>query len=420
MAVHIEKGSTAAEVAGEIEANTMTGKFQPKRDMEKPTRTAISRLKGIIRGHLDSMAMARRPSISEENKFSKLEEGSVSSTARRRAERISLCRPKIRNLTGHGNMRKPIAKASELSAKNIGERHHAEQPLLMPGSIGPTGKLNVHEAYPSISREYSFGDLKKSFMNTVDKFDFHQTPQQTPESVTNSKRRSLLPGLHQQDSKMTHIGEAATVKQAGTHTSRPEPGPFSVSRGSLGLTPTNEQRPNVNPLRCHPNVTSFAEQLADPTEILTPPPGTSTPGIEITKEAEQDLQTAPIYSPSSGNLSQYTRLTPSPARSSASSVYTALSFTPGNLYEIPFYTPTRASGRTAAAEHAAHQREGEMVARRGNPQLFSDHQLARTKENRKNGNPRDGAMKSKTTSTEGWWSWNTKRKSTNATERPGK
>jgi hypothetical protein len=252
-----------------------------------------------------------------------------------------------------------------------------------------------------------FGDPKKSFINTVDKFDFHQTPQQTPET----KRQSLLPGLHQQDPKMTHIGQAATVKQAGTHTSQPELGPISVSQASLGLTPTNERRPNVNPLRCHPNVTSFAEQLADTTEILTPPPDTSTPGIEITKEAEQDLRTAPIYSPSSGNLSQYTRLTPSPARSSASSVHTAAPLTPGHLYEIPFDTPTRASGRTAAAEHTAHQRKGEMVARRGNPQLFSDYQKpARTKENRKNVNPRDGAMKSKTTSTEGWWSWNTKEK----------
>jgi hypothetical protein len=153
---HIEKGATAAEGAGEIEANTMTSKIQQKRDTEKSTSTAFSRLEGIIRGHFDSMAVARRPSILEENQFLKLEEGSISSSARRRAEGISLCRQKIRNLTGGGSIRrKPIAEASEFSAKNIGERHHKEQPLLMPGSIGSTGNLNVHEAYPSLSREYS-------------------------------------------------------------------------------------------------------------------------------------------------------------------------------------------------------------------------------------------------------------------------
>jgi hypothetical protein len=411
MAEHNEKAATAAQTADEIEERTMGAEIQLKCDTGKPTNTAFSRLKGIIRGHLDTMTVARRPSIAEKTQFSKLEEDSISSTARRRAEAISLCRQKIRNLTGHGNVkRKPIVKANELSAKNIGERHHEEQPLLMPGSTGSPGKLDVNEAYPTPSHDYTFGDLEKSFMNTLDKLDFHQTPQQTPVSMANPKRQSLLPGLYRQDPKMTQSGDAATVSPAGIHTSRPEPCTFSVSKASLVLTPTIEPRPKVNPLKCHPNVTGFAEQAVDP-EISTPPQGTSTPRIEITKEEVEDLQTAPIYSPSSGNLSQYARLTPSPARSTASSFHTAPLLTPGNLNEIPYYTPTRSSGRNATAEYAAHQRKGETAARWSNPQQFSDYQQARVKENRKITNPTASAMKNQRTPTEGRGGAGTQRES---------
>jgi hypothetical protein len=401
-AEHIEKAVKAAEVTNKIEGGAVSDTDRLKSEDKKPRTATLSRLKGTIRGHLDSMTVTRRPALSDRSQFSKLEEGSISSTARRRAEGISLCKQKIRNLTGHGNVkRKPIEKDPQLSAKNIGERHHEEQPLLMSTSMSSPGRLDITGEYTNLSRGYTFGDLEKSFTNAVDKLEFHQTPQQSPDGMANPNRQSLLPGLYQQDPNITDTRRTTTVNKAGIHTSRPEPCTFSVSQASLIPTPNNERRPKVNPLKCHPNVSGFAEQLVDTSEVSTPPMGTSTPRIEITKEEVEGLNDAPIYSPSSGNLSQYARLTPSPARSTASSFHTAPLLTPGNLHEVPYYTPTRPSGRSAAAEHAAHQRRGEMIARRSNPQLFSDYEQARMKENRRNATPMDIAMKSKTTGTVG-------------------
>jgi hypothetical protein len=164
-------------------------------------------------------------------------------------------------------------------------------------------------------------------------------------SMSNPNRQSLLPGSYQQDPEVTYTRRATIVNKARIHTTRPEPCAFSVSQASLVPTPTKEGRPKVNPLRCHPDVGGFAEQLVDAAEVPTPLMGTSTPRIEITKEEAEGLENAPIYSPSSGNLSQYSRLTPSLARSAASSFHTAPLLTPGNLCETLYYTPTRSSGK---------------------------------------------------------------------------
>jgi hypothetical protein len=261
------------------------------------------------------------------------------------------------------------------------------------------GRLDDTGASPKLSRDYAFGDLEKSFINAVDKLDFHQTPQQTPNIMANKNQLSLLPGLSQQDPNVTDTRRGTNVNKVGIHTSRPEPCAFSVSQSSLIPTPTNERRPKVNPLKCHPNVTGFAEQLADTSEVSTPPMSTSTPRIEVTKEELENLENAPIYSPSSGKLSQYARLTPSPAHSTASSFHTAPLLTPGNIHEVPYYTPTRSSGRSAGAEYVAQQRKREMAAHRSNPQLFSDHEQARMKEHQRNAKPVDKAMRSETRAT---------------------
>jgi hypothetical protein len=389
-----EKAVTAVEVAGEIKESRERGENQLRHSIEILRSTAYSRLKRIIRARLHSMTLARRPSIREKPHFSKLEESSISSTTR---GGVGLCRQKIRDLTGHGNVRrKPFAKVNKLSAKNIGEQHHEEQPLLMPDSMSSPSDLDAHETCPNISHCFTFGDLETSFMNTVDKLDFQQTLQQTHDSLVCPKRQPILPGMWQ---KTTHIGHTATVNEAGIHTSRLQPCTFSVSKASLVLALTSEPLPKVNPLGCHPNVTSFAEQLVDTLEISTPPLGTS-PRIEMMQEEVQDLQAAPIYSPSSGNLSQYARLTPSSARSTPSSFHTAPLPTPENLLETPHCTPTRASGRSAAAEYAAHQRKGDIPARCSNLQLFSDYQQAHINESRKNANPKVGEMKHQTTPTD--------------------
>ena len=399
---HAEKVASITEMANENERGKTNDTDGLKSEGNKPRIPTLSRLKGVLRGHLDLKGVSRRPSISEKIQFSKLEEGSISSTARRRAEGISLCKQKIRNLTGHGNVkRKPIEKGFQLSAKNVGERHHEEQPLLMSGSLTPPSRLHNTGESPGLSRHNSIGDLEQSFMNAVDKLNFHQTPQQTPHSVTNPRRQSLLPGLYQTSPGITDFRPTTTMNKEGIHTTRPEPCTFSASQAGLVSMPNIERRPKINPLKCHPNVLGFSEQLVDTSEVSTPAMGRSTPRIEVTKEEAEGLEHAPIYSPSSGNLSQYARLTPSPARSTASSFHTSPIplLSPGNLHEILNYTPTRSSGGGVAADYATHQRSREMLARRSNPHLFSDYEQARIKENRRNAKPVDGPKRVKTRNT---------------------
>ena len=397
-AEHIEHVGAITETTSELGGCATDGTDGWKIEVKKPRNATLSKLKGVIKGHLDLGTASRRPSISDKTKYSKLEEGSISSTARRRAESISLCKQKIRDLTGHGNVkRKPIEKDHHSSAKNIGERHHEEQPLLTSASLSSPARLPNIGEHPSLSHDNTVGDLEKSFINAVDELNFHPNQQQTPRKMADRRRQSLLPGLYEPGPGVTDSRHTTAINKAGIHTSRPEPCTFSVSHAGLVPVPNNERRPKVNPLRCHPNVAGFAEQLVDTTEVPTPPPGMSTPRIEVTKEEVEDLENAPIYSPSSGNLSQYARLTPSPARSTASSLHTTHSplLTPGKAHEITCYTPTRPSGRGAAAEYAAHQRRREMIARRSNPQLFSDYEQARIYENRRNAKREDGARESK-------------------------
>ena len=403
-AEHVEQVVTATEAANAVKGSMMNGTDRLSSEVKKPRIATLSKLKGTIRGRLSFMTMSKRPTVLEKSQFSKLEESNISSTARRRAEGISLCKPKIKKLTGHGMVkRKPIEKHHQFSAKNIGERNHEEQPLLMSASMSSPARLDDAGEHPVLSSDSTFAGLEKSFTNADDKLGFRQTPRQTPDGMANPNRQSLLPGLYQQNPGITDSRCATTVNQACIPTSRPEPCAFSVSKGSLVPGPTNDSRPEVNPLRCHPNVTGFAEQLADASEVSIHPMGTSTPRIEVTKEELEDLENAPIYSPSSGNLSQYERLTPSPARSTTSSFHTTSTslLTPGNLSEVPCYTPTRPSGRGAAADCAARQRRREMIARRSNPQLFADYEQARMKGNRRNPKPVDGRRKRKTTDAAG-------------------
>ena len=123
------------------------------------------------------MSVSRCPLIVDEIHFSKLEEECIPSTARRKAEGISLCKQKIKNLTGHGNAkRKPIEKDHQFSARNIGERRYDERPLLMSSSMSSL-PLDETKEHPNLSDDYTPGDLEMSFINAVDKPDFQQTLQ---------------------------------------------------------------------------------------------------------------------------------------------------------------------------------------------------------------------------------------------------
>ena len=310
-AEYVEKVGRAAEVPNETKGSMINRMDRIKSQVRKPRNATLLRLKGAFGGHLDSITVNRRPLIADKIQFSKLEEECMPSTARRKDEGMNLCRQKTRNLTGHGD----VKDHHQLSAKNIGERHYDEWTLLMSSSMNSLGRLDETKEHPNLSHDYTFGDLERSVINTVDKLDFQQTLRRMPDSMASPNRRqSLLAGLYQKD---THNGDArpsTAVNKAGIHTSSPEPCAFSVSQAGLIPTPTNKRRRKVNPLGCHPNVMGMAELLVDTSEVSTPPMDTSTPPIEITKEEAEELEDAPIYSPSSDNLSQYARLTPSPAR----------------------------------------------------------------------------------------------------------
>jgi hypothetical protein len=346
-AEHVEKVGRAIEVANGTKRSMISGMDRIKSQVRKPRNATLLRLKGAFRGHLDSITVSRRPLIADKIQFSKLEEECISSTARRKAEGINLCRQKIRNLTGHGNVkRKPIEKDHHLlSAKNIGKRHYDERPLLMSGSMSSLGRLDETKEHPNLSHDYTFGDLERSVMNAVDKLDFQQTLQQTPDSMASpNHRQSLVAGLYQKDTSNKDARLPTAVNKAGIHTSNPEPCAFSVSQAGLVPTPTDKRRRKVNPLGCHPNVMGMAEQLVDTSEVSTPPMATSTPQIDITEEEAEELEDAPIYSPSSGNLSQYARLTPSPAR---------LKEIKRNVTPVDEASKSKTKGTTAAGGNAA-------------------------------------------------------------------
>jgi hypothetical protein len=401
-AKHVEKVGRATEVASETKGSMINGMDRIKSQVRKPRNATLLRLKGAFRGHLGSITMSRRPLIADKIQFSKLGEKCISSITRRKAEGISLCKQKIGNLTGHGNVKKKSIEKDhhQLSAKNIGERHCDERSLLMSSSMSSPSRLDEMKEHPNLSHDYAFGDRERSFMNAVDKLDFQQTLQQTLDSMASpNHRQSLLAGLCQNDTNNRDARLPTAVNKAGIHTSSPEPCAFSVSQAGLVPTPTNKCRRKVNPLGCHPNVIGMAEQLVDTSEVSTPPIDTSTPRIEITKGEVEELEDAPIYSPSSGSLSQYTRLTPSPARSTTATFHTTPLLSPGNPREIPCYTLTPPSGRSAAANYAAYQRRREMIARRSNLQLFSDFEQAGLKEIKRNVTPVDEASKSKTKGT---------------------
>lgn len=182
-------------------------------------------------------------------------------------------------------------------------------------------------------------------MNAVDKLDFQQTLQQTSDSMASpNHRQSLVAGLYQKDTSNKDARLPTAVNKAGIHTSNPEPCAFSVSQAGLVPTPTDKRRRKVNPLGCHPNVMGMAEQLVDTSEVSTPPMATSTPQIDITEEEAEELEDAPIYSPSSGNLSQYARLTPSPAR---------LKEIKRNVTPVDEASKSKTKGTTAAGGNAA-------------------------------------------------------------------
>lgn len=109
--------------------------------------------------------------------------------------------------------------------------------------------------------------------------------------------------------------EAVYSKLKGSH---PDPAVFSAAANDYVAAPAAPGYPRgANPLRMHTNTMEFATAPSHVTDLPKPPKHTPTLE-EVTRvdddEDEDAIDDAPIYSPSSGKLSRYTRRSPSSAQ----------------------------------------------------------------------------------------------------------
>lgn len=134
------------------------------------------------------------------------------------------------------------------------------------------------------------------------------------------------------------------AQQPNIASSKPVPLRFSSKKNRYLLAKPNHRSPDgVNPLEMHPDVTRFARP---PSQVEIP----LTPGQDLDcdsndgEDGSDSIERAIIYSPSTGNLSEYSRQTPSP------------SLTDARLHKdrVPQETPTR---------KPLHKRSGSVLKR---------------------------------------------------------
>ena len=133
-----------------------------------------------------------------------------------------------------------------------------------------------------------------------------------------------------------------------------EPSAFVPSLGKIVLKPQdiNSKYPRgVNPLRMHPNVMAFASPPANNQGEGKSQSATHNtcqiPAADSNEDDDdimEDLEDAPIYSPSMGDLSQYSKSTQSPAASNMPN-----QASPNTLYgrrrTVQYDTPTKPPGK---------------------------------------------------------------------------
>ena len=373
------------------------------------SNTTVARLKDAVADRLK----ISHPS----EKFVLLEEDSTTPpiderVARRKAEGLNLSKEKIRTLTGCGNIRrKPVHGGDESSrTSNVKGRGDEVCNAAAESNAEQASSSRCLER-SDISFGFGLGDMETSFLDAVDKLDLQdictkekhgqaihslqrssRTPEEqevharnmtnlpktpTPRTTTTTtnkatanQRHSVASDLYQ---KRGNAAAVHTPTRSALHSSPAEPAvlvDFSVGQaGGPPLTSAakrNTLTPNwqaglrqdgrINPLGCHPNVMEFASPPVDTIGVSPTSGGISTPLIKITRHNDADhdeLEDAPIFCPSSGNLSQYARLTCSSARST--SPFNGLS--PGNLLERSrhlaiFDTPTRVARRDVMSDDA--------------------------------------------------------------------
>lgn len=241
---------------------------------------------------------------------------------RRRAETKNLCNEKINKLTDNGRIkRKSIAQAETFTRD--------QDSTSRPG----TNFVGIEP-----SSDFGFSSLTRSFASAVDKLDFYSTQSNMgglpkSKSIFNFRKRD-------KEEKIVEVAENEEVKQVNNNVneinkpedlltlkealaetkqnrsyyppisaSDPEPTKFdAIKNAYIPTEPVANYPRGVNPLRMHTNPMQFA--VAPPGVVLPNPQTTNRYGI--IEEDEDLIEDAPIYSPSSGDLSQYNRFSPSP------------------------------------------------------------------------------------------------------------
>ncbi|KAI1616122.1 hypothetical protein EDD36DRAFT_492662 [Exophiala viscosa] len=328
------------------------------RDRTQPARSRISQFRNVLRSKVRSIPHKYAERKAQPPMFDAILESTDESVdpvvaegalRRRRTETLNLYKDKVKELTGNGHVRRKSWNSSKELAGT-----QEDPPLL-----GEFTNTRVNDSEQSDNEEFGFGSLTKSFASAVDKLDF-QTPVPRNMSFLRSKSSLFL-------SKKGDSGDAnrSEMKRQETTSFAPQPSPpppiptrlppaplppgpppppapgraaqldlaarksapspvvFSTEQNAyVAAKPVPGYPRGVNPLRMHPPDT-MASPPPPPHQENHEGPGTSNisssqqrPPPSKHGEEEDDsisLDDAPIYSPSLGDLSQYSRDTPPPS-----------------------------------------------------------------------------------------------------------
>jgi len=328
----------------------------------------------------------------------------------------NLGRDKIRALTGHRHgRRKPFQRSAQDSHDALGEGEH---PFLI--NANDTSEAGCHRIDCRDHQvDFHFEDLETSFAKAVEKLDFRiqrdkvsltslssffhsgknvsamnhtiapQQHQGLPRLPSHPSAKADLP--HSLSTHPTHdqpasdqipsdqpsMGQCASrVLKCNSNRAKKSPAVYSYQMDPTSIEGTKKpdrdalarrvfSRGHANPLASHPDLTTFAKQPPPTPGSITMPQRKGTSYIQITKEEDQnDLEGAPIYSPSFENLSQYDRNTPTSTSESANPSSQKL-LSPSSRMP-PVETPTRPSRRGAEGLETAANYYGNGPSRTSN------------------------------------------------------
>jgi hypothetical protein len=204
---------------------------------------------------------------------------------RRRAETVNLCKEKIKDLTGNG-----LVRRKSIDPKR--DRQDPESPPLLRKTF-QAGLASNEDG------DSQYGSLTRSFNSALEKLDLPAAsnksllPSRIPVFNVQNGMSMTVSGLQtdgDKDDNANRIGRKMDVHQYH----------FSGNEGYLPSGPVLGYPGGINPLRMHTSVTAFA------TAPQATPIASTAQATRPSSDVDNcSLDEAPIFSPSMGNLSQY-------------------------------------------------------------------------------------------------------------------